>query len=131
MTRTRPTEKYAEYQAKLDAQHALISAMLNDELVYIVEPIRHRDRLSLQDGMTVTQCYIKADWASEVRVYHLTERTKGKKYINYVGTLHVAIGAMRKGLAYLDETDKEVQKAKIKQLEDLLAGFDAEGGKRL
>src|SRR4051812_27628500 len=70
--RVRPTEKYQEYQSKLDALHALIDAMLNDKLEKL-EPLKHKDRLSMGRETTITQCLIMADWANEVRVYHIVE----------------------------------------------------------
>lgn len=134
-TRVKPTDKYREYQAKINAHYTYIIAQLNDKLEYL-EPLTFKDRLSNNRSKTVTQCFLMHDWAGEVQVYHIVQYAPDvpgtSKHFHWVGTLPDAIKSMIDACKYLDNDDRQVYFARIKQLEDLRKfRFDDEGRKRL
>lgn len=138
MTRIKPTEKYKEYEDKIRALYAYISANLNtDNLkhehgkLYHLEPLFENDRLSHNHKTRTVQAYVMADWAEEVQVYTITNgmgTNQALYQFNWVGTLPKAIAGLVKSCRYLDEEGRKAYSARIKQLEDLRATrFDAEG----
>lgn len=142
MARVRPTEKYQEYQHKIDALHEFISATINDDKLAAdvkgklirMEPLRSKDRLHVDRDTIVTQCYIMADWVNEVQVYHIVEPFdhKSKRFFHLLGFLPHAIAELVNSCKYLDEEGRKTYFARIKQLEDMrIARFTDEGGRRL
>lgn len=114
MTRTKPTEKYQEYERKLRQRDAFIAAQLNGTVEWLT-PTVHKDRLSNGQEVKVTIGVIMADWIEEVQVFLLSEREVAafrgfpakRLYCN--GELREAIKTWVAGLQYMNRSDGQYQ----------------------